>query len=121
MIAEAKKQYRGVLCLHCHQPIPLSSSAVRNEADAEEDHTSDREGRTTQSFTLRCRTCEGEGLYTGLDVVACDGTPRIRKSPARKLPPTSERIGNRRQTAAGNMNLHLPQNATIGEPLKDES
>ena len=117
MIVEAKQQYRGVLCLHCHQPIPLSSSAARNETAAEEEQKRDGDRRTTQSFTLRCRACEDEGLYTGLDVIACDGTPRIRKSHASKLLPTSERIRSPRQ----NMDLHLPQNVTISGPLEEES
>jgi len=92
MIVEAKQQYRGVLCLHCHQPIPLSSFAASKECGFKEQEASGSDESTVRSFTvssftLRCRVCEGEGLYTALDVVDCNGTPRIRSSRARKLLP----------------------------------
>jgi len=103
MIVEAKQQYRGVLCLHCHQPIPLSSSTAANEGGFGEEPTSDSNelivrslsvrSFTERSFAMRCRACEGEGLYTGSDVIACDRIPRTRISRARKRPTT--RLGER--------------------------
>ena len=73
MILEAKQQYRGVLCLHCRQPIPLSSFAASKECGFKEREASGCDESTVRSFTvssftLRCRVCEGEGLYTALDV-----------------------------------------------------
>jgi hypothetical protein len=75
MIVEAKQQYRGVLCLHCHQPIPLSSSTAANEEGFGEQQPSGGNelivrslsvrSFTERSFAMRCRVCEGEGLYTG--------------------------------------------------------
>jgi hypothetical protein len=92
MIVEAKQQYRGVLCLHCRQPIPLSSFAASKECGFNQNEASHRDDSavrsfTVSSFTLRCRVCEGEGLYTALDVIDCNGTPRIRSSQARKSLP----------------------------------
>jgi hypothetical protein len=89
MIAEANQQYRGVLCLQCRQPIPLSIFAARKECGFEEQEASGRDEFTVRSFsvrsfTLRCRVCDGEGLYTVLDVIDCDGTPRVRSSQVRK-------------------------------------
>jgi hypothetical protein len=74
MIGEAKQQYRGVLCLHCHQPIPLSSFAASKECGFKEKESSGRDEATVRSFTvssfmLRCRVCEGEGFYTALNVI----------------------------------------------------
>jgi len=96
MLVEAKQHYRGVLCLHCHQPIPLSSSTTLNGTGFGEQQTSGSNELTVRSlsvrsftersFTLRCRACEGEGLYTNLDVIACDGIPRTRISRTRKRP-----------------------------------
>jgi hypothetical protein len=96
MIVEAKQKYRGVLCLHCHQPISLSSSTAANEGGFGEQPTSGGDelivrslsvrSFTERSFAMRCRACEGEGLYTGSDVITCDGTPRTRISRARKRP-----------------------------------
>ena len=94
MIIETKQQYRGVLCLHCRQPIPLSYFAASKECGFKEKEASRRDESTVRSFTvssftLRCRVCEGEGLYTALEVIDCDGTPKVRSSPARKLLPIS--------------------------------
>ena len=96
MLVEAKQHYRGVLCLHCHQPIPLSSSTAANEGGFGEQPTTDSSelivrslsvrSFTERSFAMRCRACEGEGLYTGSDVIACDGKPRTRVSRERKQP-----------------------------------
>jgi hypothetical protein len=92
MTVEAKQQYPGVLCFHCHQPIPLSSFAASKECGFKKREASSSDefavrSFTVCSFTLRCRVCEGEGLYTALDVIDCDGSPRVRSSQARKRPP----------------------------------
>ena len=84
MLVEAKQQYPGVLCFHCRQPIPLSSFAESKECGFKQKEASGRDESTVRSFTvssftLRCRVCEGESLYTALDVIDCDGTPRIRR------------------------------------------
>ena len=87
MIAEVKQKYRGVLCRHCRQAIPLSQSAKRSETDFVDEAFSGRDEFTARSFTLRCRACDGEGLYTAVDVIDCDGTPRLRGPYASKRPP----------------------------------
>jgi hypothetical protein len=87
MTAEAKQKYRGVLCRHCRQAIPLSQSAKRSETEFEEQALSGRDEFTARTFTLRCRACDGEGLYTAVDVIDCDGTPRMRGSYASKRLP----------------------------------
>ena len=92
MIVETKQQYRGVLCLHCHQSIPLSSFAESKECGFKQQKASGSDEATVRSFTvssftLRCRVCEGEGLYTALNVIDCSGTPRMRGSKVCKLLP----------------------------------
>jgi hypothetical protein len=104
MIAEAKQQYRGVLCLHCRQPIPLSSLAASKECGFKEQEASGRDEFTVRSFTvcsftLRCRVCDGEGLYTALDVIDCDGTPRIRSSQATRQEKMREETTERQANA----------------------
>ena len=70
MIAEAEKQqYRGVLCIHCRQPIPLSASLVRKEKEMRESEPSEMSELTSRSFNLRCRACHGEALYTEADTI----------------------------------------------------
>jgi hypothetical protein len=79
MIAEAKQQYRGVLCGHCRQPIPLSPSVER--------HHTGLDVFAARSFTLRCRACHGERVYTALQVIDFDGIPKVRSSHAGKALP----------------------------------
>ena len=79
MIAEAsKEQYRGVLCIHCRQPIPLSASQVRKEKEMRESEANEVMELRSSSFNLRCRACHGEATYTPADTIDCDGTPRVR-------------------------------------------
>lgn len=87
MIAEAtKEQYRGVLCIHCRQPIPLSASLVRKEKEMRESEPSEMSELTSRSFNLRCRACHGEALYTEADTIDVEGTPRTRTVPAKRNP-----------------------------------
>ncbi len=79
MIAEAgKEQYRGVLCIHCRQPIPLSASQVRREKEMRESELNELTELRSTSFNLRCRACHGEATYTPADTIDCDGAPRMR-------------------------------------------
>jgi hypothetical protein len=86
MIAEAKQQYRGVICIHCGQPIPLSLSAELKQIKFKEHRSSDTGDFSVFSITLRCRACHGEGVYTRSDVINLDGTPRVRSSQAHRNP-----------------------------------
>jgi hypothetical protein len=86
MIAEAKQQYRGVLCIHCGQPISLSPSAELKQIKFKKHGQSDMGNFSVFSITLRCRVCHGEGVYTHSDVIDLDGTPRTRSSQAHKNP-----------------------------------
>ena len=84
MIAEAtKQQYRGVLCIHCRQPIPLPASVVRKEKELRESEPNEMNELTSRSFTLRCRVCHGEAMYMESDIVDCQGMPRTRRSAVR--------------------------------------
>ena len=74
MIAEAsKEQYRGVLCIHCRQAIPLSASQVRKEKELRESEPNEMTELRSSSFNLRCRACHGEATYTAADTIDCDG------------------------------------------------
>ncbi len=87
MISEAsKEQYRGVLCIHCRQAIPLSASQVRKEKELRESEPNEMTELRSSSFNLRCRACHGEATYTAADTIDCAGAPRVRSTSARRNP-----------------------------------
>jgi hypothetical protein len=53
MIAEVKQKYRGVLCRHCRQAIPLSPSAEHRENEIEDQAPGGADGFTVRPFALR--------------------------------------------------------------------
>ena len=84
MIAETgKEQYRGVLCMHCREPIPLSASQVHKEKEVSESEPNGMTELRSRSFNLRCRACHGEATYTPADTINCDGAPRVRNTARR--------------------------------------
>jgi hypothetical protein len=74
MIAELAKDYAGVLCRRCREPIPVSSKLH----DLQNEQTEDANAPCT--FTARCRLCEYESVYVVRDIRKFDGKPRNRKS-----------------------------------------
>lgn len=69
------QRYRGVVCGHCRQPIPIPGIVERlAAADAE----SGSQGRIIRSFHLRCRVCEREKTYHTGDITEFEGAPRKR-------------------------------------------
>ena len=77
MTTEPRQVYRGVLCIHCRQPIPLTDRAASVDRHFTR-HVNSTDDNVVQTFTLRCRVCHLEGLYMALDVVDCDGAPKVR-------------------------------------------
>jgi hypothetical protein len=101
MIQEAKQYYRGVLCLHCRQPIPLPAAVARREADRKATPAVPEGDISPRVFTLRCRACQGEGLYTEAKFIDCEGTPRVRHTQPRKASPSAHQPGNLSRAANG--------------------
>jgi len=74
MIQESKAQsYRGVLCQHCRQPIPLPAIVIQLETAADNDPE-----KPVRAFHIRCRACENEHIYKSTDIADFEGTPRPR-------------------------------------------
>jgi hypothetical protein len=85
MISKAEEHYRGVHCIHCREPIPLSPSAERKEKQFQDHGPSGIDEFDVPSATLRCRACHGEGVYKHSDVIEIEGSPRKRGSRAQRL------------------------------------
>jgi hypothetical protein len=67
------RNYRGVFCGRCREPIPVSSKVVRQQDEIENEVT-----KAPYTFPLRCRYCEQEGIYAISEVRKFDGEPRAR-------------------------------------------
>ena len=78
MTAELRESYRGVICIHCHQPTPLTPSAEHKEREFEQHGHRESDEFSIFANPLRCRACNGEAIYTPKDVKEFDGPPRKR-------------------------------------------
>ena len=84
MVQEERKHYRGVLCLHCRQPIPIPASVARKGEQSGNHRPGVPGDLGPRAFSLRCRACHGEALYAESKFVDCEGSPRVRNTSARK-------------------------------------
>lgn len=78
MIAEIAKDYRGVLCRRCREPIPISVkvASLHDEIEASEPSA-------PHAFVARCRMCDGESVYAMGEIQVIEGTPPARRLRAR--------------------------------------
>jgi hypothetical protein len=63
MIAAMPKTFRGVLCRWCRKPIRVPKR-VEDRHDDAEGTAGEPHDLVSQTFTLRCRVCERESIYS---------------------------------------------------------
>jgi len=73
VIAQLMKSYRGVSCLRCGEPIPVSAKVASLQDEIES-----RETNAPHAFAARCKLCEYEDVYLISAVKNFDGVPRKR-------------------------------------------
>jgi hypothetical protein len=61
MIAALPKTFRGVSCRWCQKPIRVPKRVEDRHEDADVGEAHDL---VSQTFTLRCRACEKESIYS---------------------------------------------------------
>ena len=72
------KNYRGLSCVRCGEPIPVSAKIVSLQ-----DRIAWGDTDVPYAFVLRCKACQFESVYEIKDVQRFDGEPRGRKVRAR--------------------------------------
>jgi hypothetical protein len=70
-----QKTYRGVICLHCKQPIPIPSLVARIEAELPAYESTPERNQKCQVFHLRCAACGKEKPYKISEIVEFEGEP----------------------------------------------
>jgi hypothetical protein len=75
MTQEVNLHFRGVKCLYCSWPIPISSLVASAEAEFQNDETKTARYLKCQVFRLRCTGCGKERPYTITEIVEFQGTP----------------------------------------------
>lgn len=85
MIPEIQQQhYRGVLCLHCGHPIPISPLVASREAELPGNKATGPQERKCQVFNIRCAACGKEKPYTTSEIREIPGatTETLRAMPS---------------------------------------
>ena len=79
MIQEmAQPQYLGVLCSRCKEPIAVPKRAAVLFEELKQAKVTDGQDAKTRAMTLRCKACDGEGVYEITQIQEFEGAPRTR-------------------------------------------
>ena len=62
--APVRVKIRVISCQHCGKPIRLSPSMLKREANIKQGELSFDQGLQSRVFTVRCRHCHKEAIYS---------------------------------------------------------
>jgi|SRR6266478_3635981 len=95
----AKKSYRGVACLHCKRPIPISPLVASIEAELPASEATPVRHQKCQVFHLRCGACGKEKPYKIAEILEFEGAPE--SGPPRAQPASTylRELSNSSRTA----------------------
>ena len=96
---QVQQSYRGVVCLHCKNPIPISPLVASIEAERPADETTPRRHQKCQVFHLRCAACGKEKPYKIDEIREFEGSPITESSRAQPASTYLRRISDRSRTA----------------------
>jgi hypothetical protein len=77
-IETERPTFRGVVCLHCKEPVPVP--AIVGTVEDANDGTESFQ-RKSQVFNLRCPSCQKEKPYRTREIVDFEGTPEKAIAP----------------------------------------
>jgi ribosomal protein S27E len=81
MIQEAtQSRYLGVQCSRCEEPIPIPKRAAVLYERLQLGDLKDAQEVSTNAFTIRCKACDEESVYSVDKIRELEGPARTRKS-----------------------------------------
>jgi hypothetical protein len=83
MIQEmVQPQYLGVLCSRCKEPIAVPKRVAVLFEELKQGKITDGQEVQARAMTLRCKACDGEGVYGIREIREFEGSPRTRRKSA---------------------------------------
>jgi hypothetical protein len=98
-LEKAQETYRGVSCLHCKNPIPISPFVASIEAELRTIETTPARHQKCQVFHLRCAACGKEKPYKIDEILEFEGAPETGTPRAKPASTHLFGMSNRSRTA----------------------
>lgn len=96
---QLQQSYRGVCCLHCKNPIPISPLVASIEAEVPVHEATPGRHQKCQVFHLRCAACGKEKPYKIDEIREFEGSPVTESSHAQPASTYLERFNDRSRIA----------------------
>src|SRR6266436_9973721 len=94
-LEKMQETYRGVSCLHCKNPIPISPLVASIEAELRTNETTPARHQKCQVFHLRCAACGKEKPYKIDEIREFEGSPITESSRAQPASTYLRRFSDR--------------------------